>query len=83
MFVVTGPGEAELLGTSLPALHAQVDELVVVANGPDSRPTDLPDDVRVVENDRALGFSANVNKGITAYQRRVRRHLESRRGARA
>jgi GT2 family glycosyltransferase len=66
VFVVTGPGEAELLGTSLPALHAQVDELVVVANGPGSRPADLPDDVRVVENDRALGFSANVNKGIAA-----------------
>jgi GT2 family glycosyltransferase len=66
VFVVTGPGETELLGTSLPALHAQVDELVVVANGPGSRPSDLPDDVRVVENDRALGFSANVNKGIAA-----------------
>ena len=64
VFVVTGPGEAELLGTSLPALHAQVDELVVVANGPGSRPADLPDDVRVIENDRALGFSANVNEGI-------------------
>jgi GT2 family glycosyltransferase len=66
VFVVTGPGEAELLGTSLPGLHAQVDELVVVANGPRSRPAGLPDDVRVVENDRALGFSTNVNKGIVA-----------------
>jgi len=66
VFVVTGPGETELLSTSLPELHAQVDELVVVANGPGSRPRDLPDDVRVVENDRALGFSANVNKGIAA-----------------
>lgn len=66
IFVATGPGEAELLRTSLSALHAQVDELVVVANGPGSRPTDLPGDVRVVENERALGFSANVNKGIAA-----------------
>jgi N-acetylglucosaminyl-diphospho-decaprenol L-rhamnosyltransferase len=66
IFVATGPGEAALLATSLPALHAQVDELVVVANGPGSRPETLPADVRVVENDHALGFSANVNKGIAA-----------------
>jgi len=66
VFVVTGPAEAGLLGTSLPALQAQVDDLVVVANGPGSRPLDPPDGVRVVENDRALGFSANVNKGIAA-----------------
>ena len=66
IFVATGPGEAKLLDSSLPALLAQVDELVVVANGPSSRPTDLPENVRVVENDRALGFSANVNKGIAA-----------------
>jgi N-acetylglucosaminyl-diphospho-decaprenol L-rhamnosyltransferase len=66
IFVATGPGESELLATSLPALFAQVDELVVVANGPDSRPKDLPAAVRVVVNDHALGFSANVNKGIAA-----------------
>jgi N-acetylglucosaminyl-diphospho-decaprenol L-rhamnosyltransferase len=66
IFVATGPGEAELLATSLPALLVQVDELVVVANGPGSRPEDLPAEVRVVENDHALGFSANVNKGIAA-----------------
>ena len=66
IFVATGPGEAELLATSLPALLAQVDELVVVANGPGSRPKNLPAEVRVVENDHPLGFSANVNKGIAA-----------------
>jgi GT2 family glycosyltransferase len=65
-FVVTGAAEAALLRDSLPALHAQVDELVVVANGPASRPESLPADVSVVENERALGFSANVNKGIAA-----------------
>jgi hypothetical protein len=64
VFVATGAGEADLLKTSLPALLPQVDELVVVANGPDSRPQALPEGVRVLENDRPLGFSANVNQGI-------------------
>jgi N-acetylglucosaminyl-diphospho-decaprenol L-rhamnosyltransferase len=66
VFVVTGAAEAALLRDSLPALHAQVDELAVVANGAGSRPELLPPDVRVAENARALGFSANVNKGIAA-----------------
>jgi N-acetylglucosaminyl-diphospho-decaprenol L-rhamnosyltransferase len=66
VFVVTGPGEAAMLHDSLPALHAQVDELVVVANGRGSRPDSLPPDVRVVVNERPLGFSANVNKGVRA-----------------
>ena len=66
VFVATGPGEAELLRTSLPALRPQVDELVVVANGPGSRPGNFSGDARVLENDHALGFSANVNKGIAA-----------------
>ena len=61
-----GPREAELLRTSLPALRPQVDELVVVANGPGSRPADFAGDAHVLENDHALGFSANVNKGIAA-----------------
>jgi GT2 family glycosyltransferase len=64
VFVATGAGEAAMLRDSLPALQGQVDEVVVVANGPGSRPHALPADVRVVENDRPLGFSANVNKGI-------------------
>jgi N-acetylglucosaminyl-diphospho-decaprenol L-rhamnosyltransferase len=66
IFVVTGPGEAAMLRQSLPALHAQVDELVVVANGRGSRPQVLPADVVVVENGEAVGFSANVNTGIEA-----------------
>jgi N-acetylglucosaminyl-diphospho-decaprenol L-rhamnosyltransferase len=68
IFVVTGDGEAAMLGESLPALHAQVDQLVVVANGPGSRPDAAPADVRVLENEQPLGFSANVNKGIEATQ---------------
>jgi N-acetylglucosaminyl-diphospho-decaprenol L-rhamnosyltransferase len=66
VFVVTGDGEAAMLRESLPPLHEQVDELVVVANGPGSRPSGLPADVRVVENVEPLGFSANVNKGVEA-----------------
>ena len=64
VFVATGAGEAAMLREALPALHAQVDELVVVANGPGSRPDPLPPDVHVVENQQPLGFSANVNAGI-------------------
>jgi GT2 family glycosyltransferase len=66
VFVATGPAEAELLRTSLPALLSQVDELVVVANGPGSRPGDFAAAAKVVENERPLGFSANVNRGIAA-----------------
>src|SRR6059036_3030339 len=62
--IVTGAEETALLRTSLPALRPQLDELVVVANGPGSRPGDFSGDARILENDRALGFSANVNKGI-------------------
>src|SRR5204863_7256910 len=62
----TGAGEAARRGDWLRALQAQVDELVVVANGRGGRPSSLPPGVRVVENERPLGFSANVNKGIAA-----------------
>ena len=68
IFVATGPGEAAMLRESLPALQAQVDELVVVANGRGSRPRPAPAGVRVVENQQPLGFSANVNAGIAATQ---------------
>jgi N-acetylglucosaminyl-diphospho-decaprenol L-rhamnosyltransferase len=66
IFVATGVGEAAMLRQSLPALQAQVDEIVVVANGPGSRPSPVPPAVHVVENPRPLGFSANVNAGIAA-----------------
>jgi GT2 family glycosyltransferase len=66
VFVVTGAGEAAMLDESLPALHAQVGELVVVVNGRGSRPNQLPADVRVLENEHVLGFSANVNTGVAA-----------------
>src|SRR5204863_3826879 len=46
-------------------LQPQVAELVVVANGPSSV-TGLPEGVRVLENQRRRGFSANINAGIAA-----------------
>jgi GT2 family glycosyltransferase len=58
--VVVSHGHARELEESLPALRAQVDELVVIANVPGS----LPPGVDGVRNDRPLGFSANLNKGI-------------------
>jgi len=64
--VVTGPQETEYLGRSAPALRPQVDELVIVANGPGSVEGDVPTDARIVRNDRMLGFSANINAGIAA-----------------
>jgi len=47
----------------LPALAPQVDELVVVANIPDSV-GDLPESAVLLENERPLGFGANVNRGV-------------------
>ena len=63
--VSTGLTEARLLERSLPALQLQVDELVVVANGPGSA-RDLPAGVRVIETEGGRGFSANINTGIAA-----------------
>jgi len=58
--VVVSHGHARELEASLPALRAQVDELVVIANVPGS----APPGVDAVANDRPLGFSANLNKGF-------------------
>ena len=55
VFVATGPGEAELLRASLPALRAQVDELVVIANGPRSRPGNFAGDAAIFTDDLADG----------------------------
>lgn len=63
--VVVSHGHAAQLEETLPALAPQVDELVVVANIPGSIGV-LPPGTRVVENDRPLGFAANVNLGVAA-----------------
>jgi len=61
--VLVSHGHAAELRKSLPALVAQVDEVVVVANVPGSA-EDLPAGIRVIENPRPRTFSANVNQGI-------------------
>jgi len=50
------------LNDCLAALAPQVGELVVVANLP--LDIELPSNARLVENERPLGFSANVNRGV-------------------
>jgi GT2 family glycosyltransferase len=61
--VVVTHGDAPELGDCLAALAPQVDELVIVANLPGTKPS-LPAGARVVENDRPLGFAANANQGV-------------------
>jgi GT2 family glycosyltransferase len=62
--IATGRDEAEVMRGNVPALLHQVDELVVVANGPGTlRDGDAPDGTRVIQQPRMLGFSANINAG--------------------
>jgi N-acetylglucosaminyl-diphospho-decaprenol L-rhamnosyltransferase len=61
--VVVSHGNRRELDRLLPALAPQVDELVVVANAPDSV-GDLPASAVLLENERPLGFGANVNRGV-------------------
>jgi GT2 family glycosyltransferase len=61
--VVISHGHARELEQSLPALAPQVDELVVIANIPDSLPDTLPEGARVVTNAMPLSFAANANLG--------------------
>ena len=60
--VVVSHDNAGEVATLLPALTPQVDEIVLVANTPDSVGT-VPDDVDVLVNATRLGFAANVNRG--------------------
>ena len=61
--VVVSHGDAAELAASLPALTDQVDEVVVIANVPESA-GDVAPGVRVLENPHPLGFAANANRGI-------------------
>jgi len=63
--VSAGPADAERLRRSLPSLLPQVDELVMIANGPGSAP-ELPPGVRVLESERLRSLSTNINAGIAA-----------------
>jgi GT2 family glycosyltransferase len=58
--VVVSHGHPDELAASLRALREQVDELVVIANVPGS----VPPGVEAVENERPLGYGANVNRGV-------------------
>jgi GT2 family glycosyltransferase len=60
--VVVSHGHADEMRTLLPALASQIDELVVVANVPGS----VPEGVTAIQNDRPVGFAANVNRGVAA-----------------
>ena len=57
--VVVAHGPDPELPRALAALGPQVDELLVVANPPAPKT-----DARLIVNDAALGFAANVNKGV-------------------
>jgi GT2 family glycosyltransferase len=63
--VVVSHGHAAELDTLLPVLVPQVDELVVVANVPDSVGA-VPDGVRVIANPAPKPLAANVNLGVSA-----------------
>ena len=58
--VVVSHGQPGELAQSLPAMREQVDELVVIANTPNS----VPAGIDAVHNARPLGFAANVNCGV-------------------
>jgi GT2 family glycosyltransferase len=61
--IVISHGDADELTTSLPALVAQVDEIVVIGNVPGSV-GEVPDGVRVIHNEHPQGFAANANRGV-------------------
>ncbi len=61
--VVVSHGHRAELAESLPALAPQVDEIVLVANVPGSLP-DETHGARVLENERPLGYAANLNRAI-------------------
>jgi len=60
--VVVTHGPDPDLDRCVAALAPQVDELVVIANLP--LETEVP--ARVLQNDRPLGFAANINHGVAA-----------------
>jgi N-acetylglucosaminyl-diphospho-decaprenol L-rhamnosyltransferase len=61
--VIWTPGDPDP-GDCLESLAPQVDELVLVAN-PGGSPS-APGKTLVLENERTLGFGANINRGIAA-----------------
>jgi GT2 family glycosyltransferase len=64
--VVISHRHADELAVSLPALAPQVDELLVIANIPDSLPPELPEGTHVLHNAHVLSFAANANLGAAS-----------------
>jgi GT2 family glycosyltransferase len=60
--IIVTHGDHPDLERCLTALAPQVNELVVIANLPLS--AKLPEGARLLENERPLGFAANVNRGV-------------------
>jgi N-acetylglucosaminyl-diphospho-decaprenol L-rhamnosyltransferase len=60
--IVVTHGSHPDLRRCLESLAPQIDELVVVANLP--LELELPPGARLLENERPLGFGANVNRGV-------------------
>jgi N-acetylglucosaminyl-diphospho-decaprenol L-rhamnosyltransferase len=58
--IVVSHEGADELAESLPALEPQVDELLVIANVPGS----APPGIGALENERPLGYAANLNLGL-------------------
>ena len=63
--VVVSHGHAAELAESLPAIAAQADETLVVADVPGSLPGDLHG-ARTIENERSRSFAHNLNAGAAA-----------------
>jgi hypothetical protein len=61
--VVISHGHAHELERTLPAFAPQVDELLVIANIPGSLPPHIPENARVLTNERRRSFAANANLG--------------------
>jgi N-acetylglucosaminyl-diphospho-decaprenol L-rhamnosyltransferase len=61
--VVVTHGPHSDVDDCLRMLAGQVNELVVIANLPGTRPV-VPEGTRLVVNDHPAGFAANVNKGL-------------------
>jgi GT2 family glycosyltransferase len=63
--VVVSHGHADEVERLVPVLRPQVDELVLIENVPGSVRNE-PEGARVLRNERARTFAANVNAGIAA-----------------
>ncbi len=71
--ITVSHGHRDELAESLPALAPQVDEVLVIANTPESAPQGLSNSllqspelpgVRVLQNPAPLNYAANLNRGI-------------------